>query len=93
MRSAITQGSDSTAALVPAGADVLPVSASLAVEPREARVSVDGRPAIVANGGVTLTGKPGARFTVTVEHGGMQKSTDVQLDGNGKPEPGRVSVK
>jgi serine/threonine protein kinase len=91
MRSAITQDSDSTAALVGA-ANAPPVSGSLAVEPRDARVFVDGKPAVVSNGSLTLTGKPGSRFTVSVEHGGKKKSTDVQLGGNGKPEPGRVGL-
>ena len=51
---------------------------------------IDGKPAVVTSGSLTLTGKPGSRFTVRVEHGGKQKSTAVQLSGNGKPEPGRV---
>ena len=85
MLSAITQDSDSTAAPI--------ISAQLAVEPPKSRVFVDGKPTIVTDGSVTLTGNPGARFTVLVELDGKQKSTDVQLGGNGKPEPGRVGLK
>ena len=70
----------------------LAVSAFVAIEPSDAKVSVNGEVAIVEGGKFTLHGEPGDAFNVILDSAGSTLTQTVVLRKDGTPNPDRLVV-
>lgn len=61
------------------------------IEPAGATVTVDGRRAEIADGGVAVAGRPGSVHRISVEKGGATRTVDVVVTESG-PRPARIAL-
>lgn len=87
---AVTRGPSSIAA-GGAGAEATNVAVHLAIDPPDAKVQVDGAPALVQNGSVEITGTQGTIHTVRVSKGNASVEAEVVIVGR-RPVPSRVEL-
>jgi serine/threonine protein kinase len=68
------------------------VKAVVKIEPADARVTVNGNPAMATDGAVTLEGQPGAAFQVALFHDGEETAVSVVVSSDGAAVPAVVSL-
>jgi serine/threonine-protein kinase len=76
----------------PVAAEPRTVQAALKIDPPEASVTVNGKPAEVTDGAIALEGEPGAAFQVQLSQDDEQTSTNVVISSDGTAVPGVVSL-